>query len=91
MSEQTSLDGDWHEVIEKTEKLSTSVYSEQQTGLIDSMFAETLGLAMQNAITTQLNAQMTTAASVTSACARMLSAPVPPFAGEEGEKGKRGG
>ena len=52
-------------------------FSGQPTGLVETTFAETLGLSMHNAVTTQQSAQMTTAASITNACARLLQAPVP--------------
>lgn len=44
----------------------------QATGLVDVTFAETLGLSMHNAVTTQLNAQMAASSSTTSACSRIL-------------------
>lgn len=49
--------------------------TEQATGIVDTIFAETLGLGMHNAVSSQLNSQMTTSASVTSACARLLKTP----------------
>ena len=52
-------------------------FSGEPTGLVETTFAETLGLSMHNAVTTQQSAQMTTAASITNACARLLQAPVP--------------
>ena len=55
-----------------------SVFSNQPTGLVETTFAETLGLSMHNAISNQQNSQMTTAASITNACARLLQAPIPP-------------
>lgn len=49
-------------------------FSEQSTGLVETTLAETLGLSMHNAITNQKSSQMTTAASITNACARLLQA-----------------
>jgi len=40
--------------------------------LLDLVSAETLGMSMHNAVTAQQNAQMSTNASVTASCARML-------------------
>lgn len=51
--------------------------SGQPTGLVETTFAETIGLSMHNAITSQQSSQMTTAASVTNACARLLQTGVP--------------
>lgn len=50
-------------------------FSNQATGLLETTFAETLGLSMHNAVSNQQSSQMTTSASVTNACARLLQAP----------------
>jgi hypothetical protein len=47
-------------------------FSMQPTSLLDTTLADTLGLSMHNAVTSQQQSQMTTAASVTNACARLL-------------------
>lgn len=47
-------------------------YTAQPTSLLETTLADTLGLSMYNAITSQQQSQMTTAASVTNACARLL-------------------
>ncbi|WP_216825044.1 RebB family R body protein [Agarilytica rhodophyticola] len=52
-------------------------FSSQATGLVETTFAETLGLAMHNAVTNQQNSQMTASASITNACARLLQSPTP--------------
>lgn len=52
-------------------------FSVQPTGLVETTFAETLGLSMHNAISNQQSSQMTTSASITNACARLLQAPMP--------------
>lgn len=51
-------------------------YDHQATGLLDATFAETLGLSMHNAVNSQLNAQMSAATSITSACNRILQSGV---------------
>lgn len=56
---------------------ASSAFSAQATGLVETTFAETLGLSMHNAVTNQQSSQMTTSASITNACARLLQAPVP--------------
>lgn len=50
-------------------------FSAQATGLAETTFAETIGLAMHNAVLSQQNSQMMTQASVTNACARLLKVP----------------
>ncbi|NOI27093.1 RebB family R body protein [Vibrio coralliilyticus] len=47
-------------------------FSSQPTSLLETTLADTLGLSMHNAVSTQQQSQMTTAASVTNACARLL-------------------
>lgn len=66
--------------------VQNSVFSNQPTGLVETTFAETIGLSMHNAISNQQNSQMTTAASITNACARLLQAPAPPLKPEKVEK-----
>ncbi|WP_038183820.1 RebB family R body protein [Vibrio rhizosphaerae] len=52
-------------------------YTAQPTSLLETTLADTLGLSMYNAITSQQQSQMTTAASVTNACARLLQTQTP--------------
>jgi hypothetical protein len=59
-----------------TNPLDDSVpFSQQSTSMVETTLAETLGLSMHNAITNQQSAQMTTSASITNACARLLQTP----------------
>jgi len=44
--------------------------------MLDTLMAETIGMAMYNAVTNQHNAQMVSNATVIAACARMLKAPI---------------
>lgn len=52
----------------------SNAVSTQPTGLVETTFAETLGLSMHNAVASQQSSQMTTSASITNACARLLQA-----------------
>ena len=56
----------------------TPSYSEQGTTFTETTFAETMGLAMHNAITNQQQSQVTTAATVASTCAKILATSVQP-------------
>ncbi|BFM50405.1 RebB family R body protein [Marinomonas sp. THO17] len=47
-------------------------FSVQPTSLLETTLTDTLGLSMHNAVTNQQQSQMTTAASITNACARLL-------------------
>lgn len=55
--------------------IQANPFSNQATGLLETTFAETLGLSMHNAVSNQQSSQMTTSASVTNACARLLQVP----------------
>ncbi len=48
----------------------------QTTSMLDAVMAESIGMAMYNAVTTQHNSQMVASAAVAAACARMLKGPV---------------
>ncbi len=61
-------------------------FSSQPTGLVETTFAETIGLSMHNAISNQQSSQMTTSASITNACARLLQAPLPKVGTEKKSK-----
>jgi hypothetical protein len=52
-------------------KPDTQQYS---VAMVDTIFADTLSRGMQNAITSQQNAQMASSTSITNACARILQA-----------------
>lgn len=58
-----------------TNHADNNPFSHQPTSMVEATLAETLGLSMHNAITNQQSAQMTTAASITNACARLLQTP----------------
>ena len=67
--------------------LLTGIAAPQGMALVDIASAETMGMAMHNAISAQQNAQLTTNASVTATCARMLAItppmPAPPAVAEK--------
>lgn len=49
----------------------------QSFGLLDAVMAETLGMAMHNAVSRQQGASVIGSAAVTAACAKMLTVPFP--------------
>jgi Killing trait len=51
--------------------------SHHPTGFVEASFTEALALSMYNSIFNQQSSQMTTLASVTNACGRLLRAPIP--------------
>lgn len=58
--------------------------------VLDSVMAETLGMHMHNAVTTQHNAKLVGLASVTSTCARILAISGPAIPGLDGAPGPAG-
>jgi hypothetical protein len=64
----------------------SSLFSTQPTGMVETTFAETLGLSMHNAVISQQSSQMTTSASITNACARLLQSPTPVKASKSKKK-----
>lgn len=73
--------------VTSTSTLLTGYAAPQGMALLDVVSAETIGMAMHNAITAQQNAQLAANASVTTTCARMLSLePVPKEEASEPEK-----
>lgn len=66
----------------------------ESMALLDMVMAETLGMSMHNAVTAQRNAQMLTAAAVTSTCARLIAGtntlPITPVPGPPGPAGPTG-
>lgn len=49
------------------------------TGMIDTLMAETIGMAMYNAVNTQYNAQMIGSAAIAASCAKMLRTQAAPW------------
>lgn len=60
---------------------SENASEQYSVAMVDTIFADTLSRGMQNAITSQQNAQMASASSVTNACARILQAKAKPIEG----------
>ncbi|WP_318409206.1 RebB family R body protein [Photobacterium leiognathi] len=75
-----------------TDYTTLQQFSEQPTTITETTMAETVGLSMHNLVANQQQSQMTTAASVTNACARLLAipqaAPVKPELQDEAPKKK---
>ncbi len=73
MSEETKQPAT--SVVAEPEPEVIKAFSVQPTGMVETTYAETIGLSMHNAILSQQNSQMITQASVTNACARLLTIP----------------
>ncbi|RSD26951.1 RebB family R body protein [Vibrio pectenicida] len=50
-------------------------FSDQPTSIAETTLSETIGLTMHNLVANQQQSQVTTSASVTNACARLLAIP----------------
>lgn len=57
--------------------------------MIDTMFADSLSRGMQNAITSQQNAQMVSSSSITNACARILQTKAAPATATTGDSSSK--
>ncbi len=72
--------------IAELQKLLRGAANSQSIAMLNSVMAETIGMSMHNAVSTQHNAQMLNSAATTSTCAKILSVigvmpgqpPVPP-------------
>lgn len=71
MDSSTPLDEKMGQGTLENAKPDTEQYS---VAMVDTIFADTLSRGMQNAITSQQNAQMASSTSITNACARILQA-----------------
>jgi len=71
METQANRDEQSHSTHINGAKPTSGEYSE---AMVDTIFADTLSRGMQNAITSQQNAQMASSTSITNACARILQA-----------------
>ena len=58
-----------------TDYTTLQKFSEQPTTIAETTMAETIGLSMHNLVANQQQSQVTTSASVTNACARLLAIP----------------
>ena len=64
------------QIVDSVSQLSTLMIGNsapQSMGLLDITGAETLGMSMHNAVSTQHNSQISSSAAVTATCAKMLS------------------
>lgn len=67
-----------HQITDSVTQVDTGVVGNapaQTTAMLDAVMAESIGMAMYNAVTAQHNAQMVSSAAVAAACARMLKSP----------------
>lgn len=55
------------------QKLIRGAANSQSFAMLNSVMAETIGMSMHNAVSTQHNAQMLNSAATTSTCAKILS------------------
>lgn len=62
------------DAVSQTQAAVIGVGAAQSMGILDSVMAETLGMAMHNAVSNQRNMQMVSSAATTATCARILKA-----------------
>lgn len=68
----TTLNAQIVDAVDFTNYTTLGNAAAQSSAMLDALMAETVGMAMYNAVNTQQNAQMIGSAAVTAACARML-------------------
>jgi len=73
MVDDSSVNDQVTDSVTQNISLLTGSAASQGVGMVDVVSAETIGMFMHNAITSQQNSQLTSNASVTATCARMLS------------------
>ena len=76
-SDQGSVNDRVTDSVSSVTTLLTGQSPSQAFGMLDAVMAETLGMAMHNAVGRQQGAGMVSSAAVTAACAKMLQAQVP--------------
>ncbi|GLT18708.1 hypothetical protein GCM10007938_24890 [Vibrio zhanjiangensis] len=64
-------------------------FSDQPTSIAETTLSETIGLTMHNLVANQQQSQVTTSASVTNACARLLA--IPQASSQKGSVGEEFG
>ena len=73
MAFPTAVNSQITDSVTQASTLLTGYAAPQGMALLDVVSAETIGMAMHNAISAQQNAQLTSNASITSTCAKMLA------------------
>ncbi|RBP53106.1 RebB family R body protein [Arenicella xantha] len=74
MIDESSVNSQTTDSVSQVNTLLLGTSASQSIGLLEMVSAETLGMSMHNAVTAQQNSQMSTSASVTASCAKMLQA-----------------
>ncbi|HYJ83038.1 MAG TPA: RebB family R body protein [Allosphingosinicella sp.] len=75
--DQGSVNGQIVDSVADVVTLNGGIAPTQAFGMLDSVMAETLGMAMYNAVSRQQGSSMIGSAATTAVCAKMLSAPFP--------------
>ena len=66
------------DAVDRSQQETVGASAESTLAMLESVAAETIGLALHNAVTTQHNMQMVSNAAVTAACARMVNTTTAP-------------
>lgn len=79
MDNSSSVNDQVTDAISQLNTLLISSSAPQSLALLDVAGAESMGMAMHNAVSNQHNAQISSGAAITSVCAKMLQIPSEPF------------
>ncbi|MBL9101221.1 MAG: RebB family R body protein [Myxococcales bacterium] len=77
MSNDGSVNSQITDAVTQTSTLVAAQGVSSAMSILDVVLAETLGMAMHNAVFRQQQSQVTNSAAITAACAKMLQAPFP--------------
>lgn len=77
MSEEPLVNGQVIDAVTGMVTLMSGQSPSQSFGILDTVMADTLGMAMYNAVNRQQNSSLVGNAAITAACAKMLAVPFP--------------
>ena len=79
MSNEGTVNSQVTDSVTQVDTLMLGNSGSEAMSLLDLVSAETIGMSMHNAVSSQHNSQMSASAAVTASCAKMLSVSPPPI------------
>jgi len=79
MAEENLVNTQIRDSVQFANHTVTGHAASQSASMLDTLMAETIGMAMYNAVNTQHNAQMVSSAAVAASCAKMLKVQAVPW------------
>lgn len=78
MADESTVNSQVTDSVTQVDTLMLANSASESMSLLDLVSAETLGMSMHNAVSSQQNSQMSASAAVTASCAKMLAVSPPP-------------